>query len=618
VQRACVRLRRNLCLSSRYFVWTHKVATFRKARRLRHRPDPETPPPYWHALLSPLVTYTFDELRVSTALWVSGDWWEPIHVVPGVADFEQEHEVQSKRWAYNRRTLASVVRKGTVVRAEHAGFHDLFVPVTDESGVRAVLVVGPYATRRPTSTELLQRWFSLSGTHARFADPNFQHYVSVTLSTLTLEGNLPDTLQALVECFSALMSSRGSGEAQYTEAYEHRTKLMTARNADQMWEGVRSMLGERTSHTWSSPDRWRERLGLGIRKLPAHVVVGLLFGERDELDPVDELLRRDAFQRACVALARKLGDVVCGPVGDHGVVFLVDFTGSPARTRARLTELATRAAHTARRFGFKLRAGIHPGNDHATLLARYRSALVAAELAVSRGQASAFAEERATHSRKDVRRLCTRLGQSSAERAQELAPRFDQYAEAVLLHHGYRFEPVRAELDAGIERMAEPLLAAGALDEKSFDDLRSKLGLAITHISSVTELVALYRSLVVDVRDAVKSPTLARQARGTRRAVAFMREHSGEPLTLSQVARAAGFAPDYFSRLFSRTEGTTFERYLQKLRVEKAKHMLTETDLAIEGVSRLSGFSDRAYFHRVFKANTGVTPAQFREARPRY
>ena len=209
-------------------------------------------------------------------------------------------------------------------------------------------------------------------------------------------------------------------------------------------------------------------------------------------------------------------------------------------------------------------------------------------------------------------KLRMNLAESVGERPNRLFPRFDQYVEAVLLHFGYRLEPIRAELDAGLERLAQPLLATGSLDEKSFDDLCERMESAAEGVSTVTGLVSLYRNVISDIRSAIESPTNARQDRGTRRALAFMREHSSDAITLSQVARAAGFAPDYFSRLFHRAEGVTFERHLQRLRVSNAMRMLRGTDLGLDGVSRLSGFSNRGYFHRVFKAAVGLTPIEYR------
>jgi YesN/AraC family two-component response regulator len=75
----------------------------------------------------------------------------------------------------------------------------------------------------------------------------------------------------------------------------------------------------------------------------------------------------------------------------------------------------------------------------------------------------------------------------------------------------------------------------------------------------------------------------------------------------------AGFAPDYFSRLFKKSEGVPFGRYLQEVRVTRAKQMLSGTTLTVEQVQRLSGFQNRPYFHRLFKHAVGMTPIEYRD-----
>jgi len=181
----------------------------------------------------------------------------------------------------------------------------------------------------------------------------------------------------------------------------------------------------------------------------------------------------------------------------------------------------------------------------------------------------------------ELRKLRTKLGESLGERANLFSPRFDRYVAAVLVHAGYRLEPVRAQLDAGLERLAEPLLATGALDEKSFDAMCTSMERTVESASTVMALVAQYRTLVSDIQNAIQSPTRSRRDRGIRHSLTFMREHAGEPLTRGQVARTAGF-----------TSGTS---------------------LSIDGVSHLSGFKSRIYFHRVFKHAVGMTPIEFRK-----
>src|SRR6185436_12784202 len=101
--------------------------------------------------------------------------------------------------------------------------------------------------------------------------------------------------------------------------------------------------------------------------------------------------------------------------------------------------------------------------------------------------------------------------------------------------------------------------------------------------------------------------------RNLNRALTYLRRHFAEPIKVAQVARVAGFAPGYFAQLLKRREHLTFDRYLRRLRIERAKQLLKGTDLSAERVSKLCGFALRPYFYRVFKEDVGMTPIAYRE-----
>ncbi|HEV8248007.1 MAG TPA: AraC family transcriptional regulator, partial [Polyangiaceae bacterium] len=179
-------------------------------------------------------------------------------------------------------------------------------------------------------------------------------------------------------------------------------------------------------------------------------------------------------------------------------------------------------------------------------------------------------------------------------------------------HSGHTFDATRAHLEAGLDRLAEPLLASGQLDSRRFQELTTRLDRDPESPGSLTALVASYRTVVSEIAEAVEHPTLARQEGGVQRGLAFMREHLYEPLTLHQVARVAGFAPKYFSRLLERKEGQSFEPLLQTLRIERAKHLLTSTAQSVATVALGSGFKSRTYFQQLFRERAGVTPLEHR------
>jgi AraC-like DNA-binding protein len=559
------------------------------------------------ATLTPVLAHAFHELGISVSLWTERDWWYPLHIVPSVAELENYHGKIRERWDYNRRCYEQARRDLLPVLGHHAGFSDFFVPIVHTRRMWGLLVAGPFATSRPTSGEIRQRWLALTGSHGRLTDPEFSRYVATTLSTLTLEGPRLRAFERFLACFAALMSGRGVATTTAAQAERLRDQLIEVRSAERMWDAARGVIDQtrvtRDSFSLGS---------FGLRHLPAHAVIGLLRGPPRDADRIDQALRRDALQRAAVDLARKTGSTIAGQLGDYGIALLVDHSGPTPRIRSRLGELAARAEAMARRLGLALHAGIAVGAGSASRFTSYRTALQAAERALSRGTRIVFAEPVIEPSGAVVRKLRGQLGASIRERAILLAPRFDRYVDAVLAHAGYRLERARAEIDAGVERLAEPLLASGLIAQKSFDELLAAAEREADDADTVAELVLVYRRLIADIERVLSAPTVAEHDRGIRRALDFIRDHVSEPLTVAQIARVAGFAPDYFGRLFKRSEGVALARHVRNMRIERARQMLEHTALTVAQVQRLSGFRGRTHFHHAFRDVVRMTPIAYR------
>jgi len=565
-----------------------------------------------HAMLAQAMGNVFQELRLAASL-TDGETWYPIYSLPlpGIAAFELANGMEKERTLHNERAIATARRDRSALAVEHAGFCDLFAPIVEDGKVRAVIVAGPFATRRPTSHDLITRWRWLTGTQARVSDPEFAHYLASTLATATFEGSTLGVFRRFVKGNCQLLAQSGAVERLARDLALLRAKLVETRFAERGWVAAAEMVDERTSRAWVGSANVGELRFLGLDRAPEHVIVGLLSGREAERDPVDDLLRRDAFQRASVAFARKMSKMVCARVGEHGVALLVDDLGHGARLRAKLLDIAHRATVLAHRFGFRLHAGISAPDDVAALPARYQSALSAAENALSEGRAVVVATPGSTRALSQLgearRQLVSALGQTPGV----LSQRFDRYLEVVALHSGYRLEPMRAHLEAGFDQLMDALRAAGNMDERSLGDLRRTLERA-ADTGTVRDLLTTYRRAISDVEQAILHPKDARQERSLRRATAFIRDHLGEELKLRRVAKVAGFAPGYFSRLFAESERTTFRDYIQRQRVERAKGLLESTTLKVERVGQLVGFGTRTRFHLAFRAAMGTTPAEYR------
>jgi AraC-like DNA-binding protein len=562
-------------------------------------------------MLAPVVAHAFNEIQISVSLWIPKDWWHSIHFVPNVSAFEYEYGVERRRWAHNARCLARAREQGQPVAAEHAGFRDLFVPVKDQHTLGGVLVAGPFAMSRPTQSDVLRHWHDMTGLQGHLSDPSFARYVQAVLSTVTLEGSFARTFERLLVCFADLLGGRGDATALAIEAETLRHRLSEIRFAGRMWQAARTLIDERATRT-NEPLDHGEMKALGLDRLPQHAITALLVSRRHDADPLADFLRRHAFQHAAVSFARNIGGIVCGQLGDHGVTFLVDYRASSSRVRARLIDLVNRAAALARRFDFSLHAGISQATDRSSLSARHLAALSAAERALSLGARSEFGQPRPERLTERMRALRSELGRSAQAGPGLLSARFERYIETVVAHTGYRLEATRIELESGLERALEPLATGGLIDPKTLSGFWKSAEEGGQSARTISELLASQRRIVAEVEAALRNPTNARHDRGTRRALDFMAEHLSETLTLERVARAAGFAPDYFSKLFRHERGTTFANYLAHLRLDRAKQMLRGTTLTVEQVQRLCGFGGRTNFHRAFKKSIGVTPTAYR------
>jgi AraC-like DNA-binding protein len=567
-----------------------------------------------HAFQAPLVASSFQFLRIGASLY-DGENWFAIHAPLNLSFFELAHGKSAERHAYNNRLVRRAMREKKAVLAEYAGFYDFFVPVGAER-IESVLISGPFATERPTSARVLERWRWLTGRQGHPSDPEFAHYLSMTLGTLTLEPERVRAYERLLGCFASLIAGQGDPSALSAEARDLTAKVEQARFVEWAWDVAREMIDERTARVWSSPQMSGALARLGLKRLPEHAVVGLVSGRSSDTDSVATMLNRDNFQRACIELARR-HHVAGGRVGDHGVAFLVAPRDSRASTSRALTQLADRATELAhRRFGLELHVGCSRVDGSASLRERYQQALGAAELAVSRGVPLARADTHHPRAPSSLRALRRRLG-ASEERPHTLASRFERYLEAVAVHSGYRMESARAHLEAGFDQAAEALFATGILPEKSYLDMCEALERAARDAATASDLFAAYRRAIADLVELAQRPVRATQDRSLCRAVTFVHQHFAEPLTLKQVAHVAGFAPSYFSQLFKQREKVNFESYVNQLRIEHAKELLGVTDLSLERVGQLSGFPLRSYFHRVFKRAVGVTPAEYRRMRPK-
>lgn len=99
-----------------------------------------------------------------------------------------------------------------------------------------------------------------------------------------------------------------------------------------------------------------------------------------------------------------------------------------------------------------------------------------------------------------------------------------------------------------------------------------------------------------------------------RRIEGFVAQHLSHPIRIDAVASLVSLSPNYFSRAFKATFGTTFSHYVIQQRITLAKQMLLTTDASIAEIALDCGLADQSHLTRLFKRAVGSPPNAWRRA----
>ena len=93
----------------------------------------------------------------------------------------------------------------------------------------------------------------------------------------------------------------------------------------------------------------------------------------------------------------------------------------------------------------------------------------------------------------------------------------------------------------------------------------------------------------------------------------WMQEALEEPLSIQEIAQKLGMSYSSFRKSFKEYAGLSPARYLQDIRLQRARELLCTTDLSVKEIAYRLHFETPAYFSAQFRKKTGVSPSKFRE-----
>ncbi len=129
------------------------------------------------------------------------------------------------------------------------------------------------------------------------------------------------------------------------------------------------------------------------------------------------------------------------------------------------------------------------------------------------------------------------------------------------------------------------------------------------------ELLKLLRIIIKEVSDVNSKNDIHN---GEKQKIAlvvadYIHKNYQRKLTLGEIAEVLNLHEDYVGKIFKRETGESFTLYANRFRIQRAKELMTATELSIDNISELIGFGDVYYFTKVMKNIEGITPGVWRK-----
>lgn len=189
-------------------------------------------------------------------------------------------------------------------------------------------------------------------------------------------------------------------------------------------------------------------------------------------------------------------------------------------------------------------------------------------------------------------------------------------------------EQYRTEIINGIKQLSEvvtrqdllmlftkwihlPAVHSANAFNQDLTELSMQYAKRIRQIPSLDQVISCFQQYVATINQWMSS--MKSLNKDVAKVVTYLQKHFREETTLQQLADYAHMTPNYLSSLFKQEMGLSVVEFINTLRMNYAKELLTDSHLKVYEVAQQVGIADESYFSRVFKRTCGLSPNEYRK-----
>ncbi len=182
----------------------------------------------------------------------------------------------------------------------------------------------------------------------------------------------------------------------------------------------------------------------------------------------------------------------------------------------------------------------------------------------------------------------------------------------IFFHSNADFDVIKARAFELLVLLSRSAIEGGA-DSKEIFNLNNSFIKEIDSIESLerlsfslTNVINRFVSYVFEFGDIKHSDTMLKITN-------YVKSNYMNRITLEDISEHVYMSKSYISKIFKEEMNISLTSFINKVRIEKATHLLLNQSLSIAEIANLTGFDDQSYFTKQFKLVTGFSPKKYRE-----